>query len=576
MKINLIVFALIVLIISSPGFAAKYQEIGDCEYFDGLIGRSGLNFICTEKSREHNLFKRFYRGICRKYYYCNDCTNGFFKFMIGTIVFENCDLTQIPSDLFVLYEKVHTFNMSNLGVESLQASKFNEAISLTNLLASHNKITEIPANLFNQSNNLTEADFSFNKINKIDPDAFSAENHLTNFNLSFNNISELSVQTFQKLAELKQLVLSNNQITEIPSLLFYKTDKLIEIDLSCNKIRKIDDFAFSGDLNLKKLNLSRNQLTIFHQKIVDSLLNLTHLDLSENQIGILQPGAFESLQNLAYFDLSGNPIKQVTSKSFEGLVNLQHLNLTRTLLSTIASGAFSTLKNLQSLNLSNNQLKVLNANILPVLANQLKSLSIGNNQLRELNNFTSARIPYAKIAGIDTNKFNCSYFDRIFQSITWKHLDSISKRINCSSSVDHGFDEISTTLRSIEASIPIAQQVILHRKLFKQINSKNQTKINEIQKEKLVMRNETNSRQNNDFTADKEQINSIALEKYILVLIGVMIIGFTTIVAVFACSILRVGIADKSEPETKDDTIYSVEVNAVENHIYDVVDLNTK
>lgn len=576
MKMDLIFFALIISIINSAVFAVKYQQIGDCDYFDGIVGRSTLSFICTEKPTEHNLFKRFYRGICRNYFNCNDCKNGFFKFMIGTIVFDNCTLKEIPTDLFVLYEKVQSFNMTNLGVESLQANQFNEATSLTKLLASHNQIAEIPANLFNQSNSLTEIDFSFNKITKIDPDAFATKNRLINFNLSFNNISELSVNTFQKLVELRYLQLSHNQIQEIPSLLFYKTDKLLEIDLSCNQIRKIDDFAFSGDLILKKLNLSHNQLTMLHRKIVESLLNLTHLDISANQIAILQPGTFESLQNLEYLDLSGNPIKQVASPAFEGLVNLQHLNLSRTLLSNVETEAFLTLKNLQSLDLSNNLLKILNADIFAVPANQLKSLSIGNNQLRELNNFTSARIPHTKIAGIDTNQFNCSYFDKIFQSITWKHLDLISKRINCSTSIDHDFDDANTTTTSIQAT-PITEQIILNRDLtLQQINRENQMEVNKIQKEKLVMQNGKMSKQNNDLTAGTKQIDSVLLENYILALIGVMIIGFTTIIVVFACSVLRIGIADKSEPEIYSDRNDAVSVNAVENHIYDVVDINTK
>lgn len=440
MNLHLKFSILIILFVQLPVSLAKSQYIGDCHYYDDVVGKCNLTFVCTETVRRTNFFNADGKSICLNQHLYHRYTDGFSKYWIGTINFENCEQLQIPTNIFTVYDRVHTFNMSDIGVESLQTGNFVGAKRLMKLIATHNQIVEVPAYLLNQSAKLVDIDFSFNRIDRIDSDAFPAENRLEILNLSFNNISELSVNNFQKLTELKRLLLSNNHITDIPSLLFHKTAKLVDVDLSFNEIRNIDDFAFSGDLNLMKLNLSHNHLTVLHGKIVENLSNLTQLDISENQIALLQANTFESLQNLMYLELSGNPIKRVSSKIFVGLVKLQQLRLSRVSLSEVEPGTFSTLKNLQKLDLSNNKLKTLNVSILPAPPNHLQLLSIGNNQLRELNGFTSARIADMKIAGIDKNRFNCSYFEKTFRSITWKHLESISNRINCSTIIE--VDEI--------------------------------------------------------------------------------------------------------------------------------------
>lgn len=290
-----------------------------------------------------------------------------------------------------MYSNVHTFNLSDLGLTSLQMDSCAHARNLVKFNASINKITELPKNLLLNCKSLTEIDLSFNQIKKIDPDAFPADNQLELLNLCSNNINELAVQSFQNLVEIKQLLLTNNQIVEIPTFLFHTMKHLESLDFSFNKITKINAFAFSGDFELLKLNLSHNKLTALEWKIFKNgnLKNLEHLDASFNLISEIKPGTFSSMVNL------------------------------------------------QSLNLAHNKMKSLKANILPSRARYLKSLSISQNQLQELIGFTNIRIPNAKILGI--SEFNCSYFNRLFQSITWKHVDVIPKLIECNT-VNEGTD----------------------------------------------------------------------------------------------------------------------------------------
>lgn len=92
---------------------------------------------------------------------------------------------------------------------------------------------------------------------------------------------------------------------------------------------------------------------------------------------------------------------------FANLGKLLYLNVSSNNLTEIETGTFSSLTKLQTLDLSNNQLKTLNANILPAQSMRLKWFLIQGNQLRDLNGFTNAQYPNMKIFGIDSNRFSC-------------------------------------------------------------------------------------------------------------------------------------------------------------------------
>lgn len=443
MKLQLISFLVIIPLFHQISPIGANQYIGDCHYYDEIVGKCNLTLICVAKPQSTTLLNPNVKSICRNQHLYRRYTDGFSKYWIGTINFQDCQQLEIPANFFTIYDRIHTFDMSRMGVDSLNSGNFTNARRLTKLIASHNQIVEIPANLLNQSTKLTHLDFSFNQIHKIDSQILPADNHVEFFDVSFNNLTEFDVNTFQQFNKLTQLIASHNQIAEIPSFLFHKTEKLAIIDFSFNRIECIDNFAFSGDLNLKQLNLSHNQLNALHRKIVDNFMNLTKLDVSWNQItNLTASDLFDSLENLIYLDVSGNPLKSLNNnRTFGALRNLQQLFLSQTSLRTIGSGTFSGLKNLRMLDLSGNQLIQLNIDIFGVRSEKLKWLSVAENRLRELNGFTSASIPNAKIIGIDRNRFNCTYFEQIFANITWKHLDSISKRINCSATIEIDTDD---------------------------------------------------------------------------------------------------------------------------------------
>lgn len=411
MAIYLVYFVLIILAIDCTAGSPKYPYIGEC-YYEGNGSVEKVTFICTETVQTKNFFDTNARAKCKNQNYYSD---GFLKILITRIDFQYCELAQLQNNLFNGYGGIVTLNISDLNLRS--ADTFTGASKLFTLFASHNQITEIPANLFNHTGQISSVDFSFNQISRIDSNAFLIGNQLQHLNLSSNKISELDVGLFQKFNRLITLSLSHNSIEEIPQFLFHKTDQLIEIDFSFNQIRKIDDFAFFGDFKLNKLNLSHNQLTTLSKQILDNHSNLKTLDISWNRLMVL------------------------TSDSFVNLRNMVHLNLSQNSIRKLENGTFANLLKLQSLDLSHNKLIVLDINTLPSRPFLLERLSIGHNRLRQLYEFNGSHIPNAKIAGIESNRFDCLSLNKLFQTITWKHLVLNANGFNCSQQSEQSTDE---------------------------------------------------------------------------------------------------------------------------------------
>lgn len=409
-----------------------HPYIGDCHYYDDIVGKCNLTLICVQQQPQSTtLLNANIKSICRNQHLYHRYTDGFSKYWIGTIGFQDCQHLEMPSKLFAVYDRVHTVDISNMSIASLKSDNFTAAKRLTRIIASHNQ------------------------IDKIDSDILPIDNHVEYFDISFNNLTNFNVNSLQRFGELKQLYVHHNRIQEIPSFLFHKTEKLAIVDLSFNLIERIDNFVFSGAANLNRLNLSHNHLNALHGKIFDKFItNLTHLDLSWNRIANLSATySFVNVEMLIYLDVSGNPLISLSNQTFgDALQHLQQLFLSQTSLKSIERGTFAHLLNLKIVDLSGNQLIQLNVDIFGGQTTQLRWLSVTANRLRELNGFTATAIPNAKIIGIDQNRFNCTYFERIFAEITWKHLDAFSKRINCSTTIEIDEDRIECAANLIQSN----------------------------------------------------------------------------------------------------------------------------
>lgn len=407
----------------------KFTEIGECR----LIVRKhkniwnyidGITFVCRNESRLDKI-------ASNDWVPCQNQEGGFQRLddrdKINEIHFHNCEFNKIPNRIFEYFNNYTILDISNLGLEIVKPSYITSNLHV--LLASHNKINEIPEHLKNGEHfnvALEKIDFSHNKIKKIDADSFKKGSQLRTFNISHNEITELDSNVFKNLSELRYLQLSSNQIQKIPLQLFTNNNKLIEIDLSENRIHLFEPDVLAnnmGDLvtldissneiselnkdlfkrtpNLASLNASKNNLTQIPQGFLSDAKNLTQLNLSCNEISEIGSKAIPSVQML---DLSNNHLNELNVVSFEGFDKLENLMLSHNSLSEIppmitktahklanmdlsfnkiAYFQFPAAPNLTTLNLSHNKLRTIDSNLIQTLE-KLLTLDLSWNQITNL------------------------------------------------------------------------------------------------------------------------------------------------------------------------------------------------
>lgn len=364
-----VVYILLCFFASLPSFAfciQRYEHISDCYFYDRsmITGVDNVTFICAKYANENGVF------IDQTRFKCSNYNRNVFDYYPGTIDFRNCRFPKLGRNYFKQFPRMHTFVMSNLEMETLDAKIFSEAKNITTLIASRNQITEIPAFLFVNAKRLVFADFSNNSMERVDRLAF----------MGANNIETL--------------------------------------DLSQNALTSLADDVFIDQTNLKLLNLSYNQINELEPKTL-STRNLLTLDLSNNELTNLTENTFYQTILLKSLNLSNNPIETLEIRTFNFLPNLEYLNLRRTNLTSIQFGTFSHQHKLIALDLSDNNLKKLDFNLFVPIMPDLRSLELDGNQLTDLDGFENALFPQLELLDLKSNNFNCSYLIQFMKRINW-------------------------------------------------------------------------------------------------------------------------------------------------------------
>lgn len=334
-------------------------------------------------------------------------------------------------------------------------------------------------------------------------------------------------------------------------------------------------------------------------------------------------------------DLSSNLIKNLHHSTFGTLVKLQQLFLQQNNLTEIRIGTFSPLLSLRILDLSKNFLKTLDADVLPPQSSLLELLAITDNQLSELNGFTSLRIPNTKIVGIDSNRFNCTFLDHLFQVITWRHIGSISIRIACDSGnettesadssesatfswVDEsGSSDLSSSDPNLvgQGKLNSTQIVQIGRNSAEEVGREssvangdsiahessitdrssidrgNETNSNEksvplkVEVAKTMQQTAITSKHGTNQTKTEHADELALVKKYLYILICVITVGFTITTLLFIRLILHTRMLEKERQTTRTDfdvkyyveTVKSIEMpnpmNAADNHTYEVIEI---
>ena len=113
---------------------------------------------------------------------------------------------------------ITTLDLSNAGIESLQAGDFADLTDLTNLNLSGNSLTALPSAVFTDLAKVTTLNLSGNSLAALPTGVFGGDlAALTTLSLSGNSLTTLPAGVFNDLTALALLDLSNNDITTLPT-----------------------------------------------------------------------------------------------------------------------------------------------------------------------------------------------------------------------------------------------------------------------------------------------------------------------------------------------------------------------
>ncbi|KAG9067919.1 hypothetical protein KI688_011510 [Linnemannia hyalina] len=204
----------------------------------------------------------------------------------GIMNLSSRELTEIPLEIWNMYhvdpdKVVVDFNST--------ATAWYDAVELTRLIASGNKITHIDARI-QEFGALVAIDLRGNQLTSL-PEEFSNLQRLAQLNISSNMFAELP-PVLLTLTTLVDLQLGGNQLSGTLDPAIAKLTKLEVLDLSSNQLTEIPQ-----ELTLlkavRKLNLSKNKLERFPVSILANMPKLIELEIGDNKLGCLFSGIGE-------------------------------------------------------------------------------------------------------------------------------------------------------------------------------------------------------------------------------------------------------------------------------------------
>lgn len=319
-------FALLVLICASKSVfcSGNFEHVSSCVVNNteqcSSAGCRSLNFVCGEIDNEYKLMS---------YSYLDCAGGGTERYYYGTVGFKNCEFKKFEKNYYEKFKYLHTLNITNVQLETLQIKSFSGANALKTFIARSNHLMEIPAHLFVHAEKIVFVDFSNNSINRIDLLAFDGSNFLHTVNLSRNFISHLDSHSLA-----------------VPSLSV--------LDLSYNNLSHLNEDVFGSDL--KQLNLSYNPIGNLKINTFAYLPNLEHLRLRHTNISSIQLGTFSYQHKLISLDLSQNNLKELDFNLFLPILHdLRSLYLSENQLTELKDFQNAIFPELTLLDMKNNR-----------------------------------------------------------------------------------------------------------------------------------------------------------------------------------------------------------------------------
>jgi hypothetical protein len=200
-------------------------------------------------------------------------------------------------------------DISNNVIVSLDKTSLRDlgVISLVQLNASRNYISDIDEEAFLGQSKLQTVDLSSNSLMLIEPKSFIRNPSLEILSLSSNQHLRLPEEgPFLYSQSLRVLKLSDCNLYYFPPKTFQNLPNLQELYLSYNKIEVLNSLQSVGSLTF--LDVGHNYLTDLQSDIFTALPELNRLNLSNNKLSTLNITVMTQLVKVSSsIDLNGNP-----------------------------------------------------------------------------------------------------------------------------------------------------------------------------------------------------------------------------------------------------------------------------
>ena len=180
-------------------------------------------------------------------------------------------------------------------------------ISLVQLNASRNYISDIDEEIFFQQSKLQAVDLSSNSLINIEPKTVIRNPSLEILSLSSNQHLRLPEEgPFLYSQSLRVLKLSDCSLYYLPPETFQELPNLQELYLSHNNFEVLNSLQSFGSLT--SLDIGHNYLTYLHSEIFTALPKLKRLNLSHNSLSTLNITVMPRLIEVSSsVELYGNP-----------------------------------------------------------------------------------------------------------------------------------------------------------------------------------------------------------------------------------------------------------------------------
>jgi hypothetical protein len=168
---------------------------------------------------------------------------------------------------------------------------------------------------------LVQLNASGNYISDIDEEAFLGQSKLHTVDLSINSLMYIEPKTFIRNPSLETLSLSSNRNLRMPeedSFLYSNSLRVLKLS-DCNLYR-LPLKTFQSLPNLQELHISHNQFETLNS--LPSVGRLTFLDVRYNYLADLESGIFEVLPELMRLNLGYNKLSTLNQTVMPQLVKV--------------------------------------------------------------------------------------------------------------------------------------------------------------------------------------------------------------------------------------------------------------